>query len=148
MRTRRNSTNPTPDKQVNAAERTINGIVIHGCTDEIKELMGYIAHDVQVTSDMMPFMHIYRPTRILVSGNATIVFWMDDTKTVVRCAKGETPDLYAAFTAALGIKLYGSNSQLKKVMQRLTVIQKPKVKQVKNADPEPEGAAADVMQEA
>lgn len=66
------------------------------------------------------------PVRILKNGVATIVFWTDGTKTVVKCGKDETPDDYDAFTAALAIKLFGSNSKLKKVIKEKTVVQQPK----------------------
>lgn len=58
--------------------------------------------------------------RILKSGNRTIVFWEDGTKTVVKRAADEEDDDYAAFTAALGIKLYGSNTALKRLIETKT----------------------------
>lgn len=70
----------------------------------------------------------YIPNRILKSGNATIVFWKDDTKTVVKCGKDEIPDDYDAFTAALAIKIFGSNSKLKKVIRLKTEVQEQKGK--------------------
>ncbi len=66
------------------------------------------------------------PNKILVSGNATIVFWVDNTKTIVRCAEGTEPNTYNAYTAALAIRLYGSNSQLKKLIKKKVFFQKPK----------------------
>lgn len=67
----------------------------------------------------------FTPTRILRSGPATIVFWEDGTKTVVKFCAGETEDsAYAAFTAALAIKIFGSNSKLKKLVRTLTEEQK------------------------
>lgn len=66
------------------------------------------------------------PNKILVSGNATIVFWADNTKTIVRCAEGTEPNTYNAYTAALAIRLYGSNSQLKKLIKKKVFFQKPK----------------------
>lgn len=68
----------------------------------------------------------YTPKKVLKSGNATIVFWADGTKTVVKCAANEVPDDYDAFTAALAIKIFGSNSKLKKVIRSKTEIQKQK----------------------
>lgn len=68
---------------------------------------------------------VYTPIRILRSGPATIVFWEDGTKTVVKFCAGETEDsAYAAFTAALAIKIFGSNSKLKKIVKTLTEEQK------------------------
>lgn len=71
-------------------------------------------------------INTYQPKRILKNGVATIVFWEDGTKTVVKCAPNETPDDYDAFTAALAIKIYGSNSALKKMIAAKTEIQKGK----------------------
>ena len=75
--------------------------------------------------DPVEVFHIV-PEKILKSNNATIVFWKDGTKTLVRCAEGTEPNDYNAFTAALAIRLFGSNSQLKKVIQDKTVVQKLK----------------------
>lgn len=50
------------------------------------------------------------PERIIYNGPATIVFWDDGTKTVVKRAKKDKDNKYNAFCAALAIKLYGSNS--------------------------------------
>lgn len=67
----------------------------------------------------------YTPKRIIKNNNAMIVFWADGTKTIVKRASDELDSDYAAFTAALGIKLYGSNSALKRIVAR-TETQKPK----------------------
>lgn len=66
------------------------------------------------------------PERIVKSGRATIVFWEDGTKTVVKRSPDEQDNDYNAFVAALGIKIFGSNSQLKKIIKEQTVVQKPK----------------------
>lgn len=70
----------------------------------------------------------FEPERIIKSGNATIVFWKDGTKTVVKCAADEEPNEYNAFTAALAIKLFGTNSHVKKIIKNKTVIQEKKGK--------------------
>ena len=67
----------------------------------------------------------YTPTRIIKNNNAMIVFWNDGTKTIVKRAEDELDSDYAAFTAAVCIKLYGSNSALKRIVAR-TEMQKPK----------------------
>lgn len=81
----------------------------------------------------------YMPDRILKSGNATIVFWKDGTKTVVKLPEGDTPDDYSAFTAALAIKIFGSNSRVKKVIKTKTEIQKPKAKKGEKNETAPAG---------
>lgn len=58
--------------------------------------------------------------KILRNGPATIVFWGDGTKTVVKRPEGKEDDIYEAFTAALGIKMYKTNSHLKKLIRTKT----------------------------
>ena len=67
----------------------------------------------------------FSPLRIVKNGIATIVFWQDGTKTVVKRGSDDPESDYAAFTAALGIKIFGSNSALKRIVSR-TETQEPK----------------------
>lgn len=57
------------------------------------------------------------PDKIIKNGRATIVLWPDGTKTVVKLAEGDVPSDYAAFTAALAKKVYGSNSRIKAILR-------------------------------
>ena len=66
------------------------------------------------------------PERILKSGTATIVFWSDGTKTIVKRSSDEPENEYTAFTAALAKKVFGSNNAIKKIIERKTEVQKPK----------------------
>lgn len=72
---------------------------------------------------------VLTPDRILKSGNVTIVFWNDGTKTIVKPESGATLDDYTAFTAALAKKIFGTNSKLKKVIKQNTTIQEVKKKE-------------------
>lgn len=49
---------------------------------------------------------------------ATVVFWTDGTKTVVRCPEGKPYDEYSAFCAALAKKIYGNNSKLQREIKK------------------------------
>ena len=55
--------------------------------------------------------------RIIYNEPATVVFWRDRTKTVVKCMEGEPFDKYAGFCAALAKKIYGSTSRAKKTVR-------------------------------
>ena len=59
---------------------------------------------------------VFMPEKIIKSADRTIVFWKDGTKTIVRRSDDTADDLYSAFCAALAKKVYGSNSQLKKIL--------------------------------
>ena len=65
-----------------------------------------------------------RPVKIIHNPKAVIVFWNDDTKTVVKRMEGDKDDIYAGFTAALAKKIYGSNSAIKRLIEDNTVEQK------------------------
>lgn len=68
------------------------------------------------------------PKRIIISkkSKVTVVLWDDGTKTIVRCSEADTYDVYAAYCAAFAKKCYGTNSQLKKTIEKLTVYQEEK----------------------
>lgn len=91
---------------------------------------------VRRSNDVSPFVPFHEPCRILKSGDRTIVFWPDGEKTIVKRAADEPDNDYAAFTAALGIKLFGSNSAIKRMIERKTVQQKPKEKKKNTAVPD------------
>ena len=82
----------------------------------------------------------YIPSRILSSrdGVTTVVFWQDGTKTIVKRAVDEEYSPYAALTAALAIKVFGSNSAVKRIVKG-TETQKPKKKRQKGNEPEQKG---------
>ncbi len=68
------------------------------------------------------------PERILKSGPATIVFWRNGQKTIVKCSKGTEPDDYSAFCAAFTKHIFGTNSKIRRILKDITVVQEPKKK--------------------
>lgn len=62
----------------------------------------------------------------------TVVMWDDGTKTIVKCSEADQYDSYAAYCAAFAKKCYGTNSQLKKTIENLTVVQESKPKKKQN----------------
>lgn len=59
----------------------------------------------------------YIPKQIIYNGPATIVFWEDGTKTIVKRSKKEKDNKYNAFCAALAKKIYGNNSAVNRVVK-------------------------------
>ena len=53
--------------------------------------------------------------RVVYHEPATIVFWTDDTKTVVKCIDGQPYEKYAGFCAAVTKKVFGGTSTAKKI---------------------------------
>jgi hypothetical protein len=54
--------------------------------------------------------------KIIFNPPATIVFWGDGTKTVVKTMNGESFDMYHGFTAALAKKVYGNSTRVRKIV--------------------------------
>ena len=61
------------------------------------------------------------PKRILRTKGATIVFWEDGTKTVVKPTEDEHRNDFDAFTAALAKKIYGSTSAVCRIVAKTEV---------------------------
>lgn len=57
---------------------------------------------------------LLQPKKILKTGRVTVVFWNDGSTTAVKCSEDTIPDDYAAFCAALGKKVFGTNTALKR----------------------------------
>lgn len=51
------------------------------------------------------------PKRVIFNNPATIVFWNDDSKTVVKCSKDDTFDNYKGFTMAYLKRIMGSGKK-------------------------------------
>lgn len=64
----------------------------------------------------IPFWGIPDVRRVVFNDPATIVFWDDGTKTVVKCMKGEKFERYAGFAMACMKKMFGSTSRAKAIM--------------------------------
>ena len=58
------------------------------------------------------------PMKIFYRGSTTIVFWNDGTVTQVRCAEGDTFSEYSGFTAALTKKIYGTHSDIMRLVEK------------------------------
>lgn len=80
------------------------------------------------SEDITPQKIIKNPAKC-----ATTVKWEDGTYTTVKRSPDDPEDDYAAFTAALAIKLYGSNSALKRMLNKKTEILNKKKKEKEDA---------------
>ena len=58
-----------------------------------------------------------RVKNIVFNNPATIVFWEDGTKTVVKCAEGEQFNKYVGFCAAVTKKVFGNNNRVIKLVE-------------------------------
>ena len=82
--------------------------------DEMIEEFYEAVRDVVYTSAS----DAYTPKKIIRSGDVTVVIWLDGSKTIVRRDPEDADNLHTAFCAALAKKIFGSNTAVKKVIDR------------------------------
>lgn len=113
-------------------------------TEPQKEMPPAIKLDAHVRMDYLENLI----DRVIQNGDATIVIWRDNSKTVVKRAADEEYNLYAAVAQAVMKKFMGSTSRAHKVIKQKTVVQKPKEPKVKQELlPAPTPAMEEVLQE-
>lgn len=81
------------------------------------------------------------PVKIVFNNPATVVFWKDGTKTVVKRQKGTPFNKYYGYLAALGKKLHGSTIKVERLIEQIGIEEKPAKKPRKkcNAPNEKDG---------
>ena len=80
----------------------------------------YCENDVLMTMKAAETKSFYslNVSKIIFNPPATIVFWEDGTKTVVKCSAEDEFSEYCGFLAALGKKVYENNNQIKKLIDK------------------------------
>lgn len=89
------------------------------CTDADGDCQGVISSSIISNMlDKLPTTnHRYVPKKIIYNNPATIVFWKDGSKTVVKKAPHEKFNTYHAFCAALAKKVFGNNSRVNAIVK-------------------------------
>ena len=90
------------------AKKILNSI--YGRNDGMRK--GYISYRSSEKN------HSMVPNQIIFNPPATIVFWKDGSKTVVKCAEGEKFDPYTGFCYAFTEHFLGSISHIKKLCKK------------------------------
>lgn len=118
------------DRNIVCALEAVEETPMH---DHVPTLLDVMSEEVKKASNKYSLERAMTPETIILNGKATVVIWPDKTKTVVKCSEGEVYSPYNAFASALAIKIFGSNSALKKMLENRTVEQKKKEKKRKEA---------------
>ena len=71
-----------------------------------------------IKAKLTEYAHENCVKKIIRNGPATIVFWDDGTKTIVKRAKGTKDDIYMAFCSAFAKKMLGSNSRIQRIIKK------------------------------
>lgn len=86
-------------------EKTV-GDVVNEFTEEQKKVLYYLIAEAQKIGKAETAV---KPTKILVQGTATIIWWSDDTKTIVKCQKGDKMDPEKGIAMCVMKKFMGTN---------------------------------------
>jgi hypothetical protein len=77
------------------------------------------------------------PVRVIYNPPATIVFWANGEKTVVKCSPGEKFNKYHGFCAAMTKRVFGNNNQVNKCVNSGEDDSKVKSSKSKDAEKKP-----------
>jgi hypothetical protein len=100
------------------AERKPHSPQIVYCHDDMPDALHYCKADVKATTEIMRELYHVKMEKttmlpgiknVIFSNPATIVFWADGTKTVVRCQEDETYDPEKGIAMAITKKALGNN---------------------------------------
>jgi hypothetical protein len=88
-------------------EKTV-GDVVNGFTEEQKKVLYYLIAEAQKSGKAENHENP-EPTKILIQGTATIIWWSDGTKTVVKCQKSDKMDPEKGIAMCVMKKFMGTN---------------------------------------
>ena len=109
----------------------------------------YIENDIKITKEAAkkmlnerygnPYPYAFsnptpKPKKVYYdeAAGVTVVLWTDNTKTIVRAAEGDKHDAYLGYCTALAKKIHGTNSALKRDLEKVLVRVEKKEKGNKN----------------
>jgi hypothetical protein len=111
----------TNDNDLFTREGTLVGFV-----NKYKRTISYLGDEYYAgQKPSYTYYGAFKVERIIFNDPATIVFWKDGTKTVVKCSDGETFNPYYGFCAAVTKKALGNNSRIRKTVDTLGYYQTP-----------------------
>ena len=86
--------------------------------DLSEELIGYLREDVRATNEAyMCIRHTIK--KVIFNGPATVVIWLDGTKTVVKCMEGDIYDPEKALMMCIMERLLGgSKMEVKRLFKK------------------------------
>lgn len=103
----------TGDLYIGGKKITLEPISFEVSVDEPMEITG-IVRGIEENAGGDETMKV---KKIIFNDPATIVYWQDGTKTVVKTMEGTAFNPYYGFLCAVGKKLYGSNSAINRIIK-------------------------------
>lgn len=111
------------NKIFNKEDNKVNDTYTGRCVIE-SAMMGKVPPvKPKAEKDKIPYRYMpawLKVARVVYNNPATIVFWEDGEKTVVKCQKDEVFNEYAGFCAAVAKRVFENNSRVIKIVKNAT----------------------------
>lgn len=103
-------------EQVVAISKPVFQRMLNACSKARKDVHDYMQKDSEFTAT--PYRQFqFAPKEIIYNDAATIVYWTDGTKTVVKCNENDEYSEYFGFIAAVAKKMYGGTGPIKQIIK-------------------------------
>lgn len=111
-----NATNPTPCRldcvKASALDTSCSPL------DRLKRRIPYINKDTKKTAYKEGLVAELTPTNVIFNPPATIVFWEDGEKTVVKCGEGEVYDKEKGLAMAFCKRVWGNKGRFNTMFEK------------------------------
>lgn len=104
-----------PD-QIVAISKPVFQRMLNACTKIRRDAHDYMQKDSEFTATIHRQFR-FAPKEIIYNDAATIVYWTDGTKTVVKCNKNDEYSEYFGFVAAVAKKMYGGTGPINQIIK-------------------------------
>lgn len=108
-------------EQVVAISKPVFQRMLNECSKARKSVHDYMQKDSEFTATLHRQFR-FAPKEIIYNDAATIVYWTDGTKTVVKCNENDEYSEYAGFVAAVAKKMYGGANVINRLIDSKKVI--------------------------
>lgn len=108
-------------EQVVAISRPVFQKMLNACSKTRKDVHDYMQKDSEFTATIHRQFQ-FAPKEIIYNDAATIVYWADGTKTVVKCNENDVYSEYSGFVAAVAKKMYGGANAIHRLIDSKKVI--------------------------
>lgn len=108
-------------EQVVAISKPVFQRMLNECSKARRDVHDYMQKDSEFTATLHRQFR-FAPKKIIYNDAATIVYWTDGTKTVVKCNENDEYSEYAGFIAAVAKKMYGGANAINRLIDSKKVI--------------------------
>lgn len=108
-------------EQVVAISKPVFQRMLNQCSKARRDIHDYMQKDIEFTAEFYCQFR-FAPEKIIYNDAATIVYWTDGTKTVVKCNENDEYSEYAGFVAAVAKKMYGGVNAINRLIDSKKVV--------------------------